>query len=129
MLVKGGNWKRSAAEAGVSGGGGGFASELCKGFFTICLARPATSQPRCGGLMCRALPPTLTVFYCICEARGYQFVTSVGSFFYNWRVYFGGWGVVFLPFWGPFWKMLGPLGPFGTPLGGKVDFGSILGGI
>ncbi len=44
MLVEGGQGKRLAAEAGLSGGGGGFASDLCKGFLHYCLARHATSS-------------------------------------------------------------------------------------
>ena len=35
MLVNVGQGERSAARAGLSGGGGGFASELCKGLLTM----------------------------------------------------------------------------------------------
>ena len=41
--VQGGRGKRFAAEAGLSGGGGGFASEPLQSFLHYCLARPATS--------------------------------------------------------------------------------------
>ena len=47
-VVDVGRGKRFAAEAGPGGGGGGFASELCKGLLTD-IQHALLPLPRCGG--------------------------------------------------------------------------------
>ena len=56
MLVNVGKWERFAAEVGLSGGGGGFASDLCIDF-VMYLARPATSERGAADLKASPLPP------------------------------------------------------------------------
>ena len=73
MLVNVGQGERSAAEAGASGGEGGFASEPCNESVSI-IQHALLPLPRCGGFMgCRLCRRPLDSKICIFDVVFIEF--------------------------------------------------------
>ena len=151
-MVDVGQGKRLAAEAGLSGGGRGFASELCRGFLHYRLARPATSErgaadPK-GFAYCRrplfwrdwwlvdwyTLKTILSPGSCILASCWYHFGIILASFWDHraplWNTWatsccMGGACIEFSEFPARFWTLWGSLF---SPLGVTISFPGVWNG-